>query len=551
MSTKNQNNKKEKKESLIIGALTGAAGIFITKVLGLIYVSPLNAMAQGETAFYSYAYTVYDYALTVTMSGVPYAIATLVAEYMAKDDKATVLLVKKLSKMLVSLMGVSICALMIIFSKYLALGVLPTNLTDMSYVDKTQAVIIIISFAMITVPILGFYRGYYQGLKDMKVYAFTQVIEQAVRVGFLLAAGAICVYLLNMERIWAVYMAVASAAISAAVCIIYFYFYDKRCSKEMQLDDVGESTHSKKEIFKELISYAVPYLLGGLINNASGVINLFFTKNGYVKFGYPAEYIVTITGLVNFECGKLVSIPQIIATSFGLAIIPHIAEAYAQNDEQKVNDLIAKALKTVFYLSILTNFWMCIFGTEIYYLMYGDYELSLGANLLKAMLISYLLWVPIVVMGPIIVTQGKKKSYVIIGIVSLILDVFTLPFWVSRLGKDGYFINLILNWLITAAIMVYVIKKSSSFDMKSVFVTIGQSLIAVIPMLILKVILVALNIQGFGNGRLSTLIYLFVCGVVCVGEYVFVTSKFKLPQQLLGLELSKQGIKNFISNLKG
>ena len=99
-------DKRRVKQSLIAGALTGSAGIFITKALSLLYVIPFNEIAQDATVFYSYAYTVYDALLQVCLSGFPYAIATLVAKYATKNDYSTVELVKKVSKAILLVLGV-------------------------------------------------------------------------------------------------------------------------------------------------------------------------------------------------------------------------------------------------------------------------------------------------------------------------------------------------------------------------------------------------------------------------------------------------------------
>ena len=43
---------KNKKQSIIIGGLISSAGIFISKLLGLLYVIPLNAIAGADNMQY-------------------------------------------------------------------------------------------------------------------------------------------------------------------------------------------------------------------------------------------------------------------------------------------------------------------------------------------------------------------------------------------------------------------------------------------------------------------------------------------------------------------
>ena len=42
----------------------------------------------------------------------------------------------------------------------------------------------ILSLAIFLVPVLSAFRGYYQGLKEMEEYAFSQAFEQVFRVAF-------------------------------------------------------------------------------------------------------------------------------------------------------------------------------------------------------------------------------------------------------------------------------------------------------------------------------------------------------------------------------
>ena len=104
------------KQSLLVGALASSFGVFISKVLGLLYYSPLSSLAgEGNMAFYSITYTYYDLLLKISSAGIPFAIAALVAKYVAREDYKTALVVKKLGISIV--MGISfLSAIVFIFS---------------------------------------------------------------------------------------------------------------------------------------------------------------------------------------------------------------------------------------------------------------------------------------------------------------------------------------------------------------------------------------------------------------------------------------------------
>ena len=82
---------------------------------------------------------------------------------------------------------------LILFATPLASIVLGVNSSPES-LQITRNVIVLISFALFFVPVLSAFRGFYQGLKEMEIYAFSQVLEQLSRVLFLMGAGAVAVY---------------------------------------------------------------------------------------------------------------------------------------------------------------------------------------------------------------------------------------------------------------------------------------------------------------------------------------------------------------------
>ena len=100
---------ERRRKSIIISGLIGSAGIFLSKFIGLFYAVPFSAILGSDlnSAYYGVAYQLYSYLLNICTAGFPFAIATLVAKYMAHDDYVTTLVVKKLSSALMC-----VCALL-------------------------------------------------------------------------------------------------------------------------------------------------------------------------------------------------------------------------------------------------------------------------------------------------------------------------------------------------------------------------------------------------------------------------------------------------------
>lgn len=525
------NEKKQKrKQSLIAGALTGSAGIFITKALSLLYVIPFNEIAQDATVFYSYAYTVYDALLQVCLSGFPYAIATLVAKYIAKDDQPTVNIVKKVSKNILLVLGCVCCVFMIAFSNLLARQIIPNELQSTSYLYYTQVVLIILSFALIFVPYLSYYRGIYQGMRELKTYAFTQVLEQVVRIAFLLGASSLCVYAFNLDRIWAAYMGVASTSVSAICTIIYFIFNEKKMDTEQFS---GTSIYTDKEIFKELVKVAIPYLLSSLMFSSSGMFVLLVFSSGLEAYGTEGKLITIYQGIINYQASKISSIPMIIMSGFCLVIIPHITEAVTNRDDKKVTQLIHKTLETVNYLSVPLVCFMIFFSQEIYYIMYGTYYLEIGTDLLAKSLACQLLMNLAGILNSLLIALQLRKKYLTIEALRLTYLVLVLKPFLVKFGVNGYFFALASEYLLMAVGSIILINSNYDLYFKGLFDNFSKSWLGCIPMFVIVAILRNItSLNCLDHSRFLILIFTGIMFVICIGIYVFITYKLKIVETL-------------------
>ncbi len=539
------NEKKQKrKQSLIAGALTGSAGIFITKALSLLYVIPFNEIAQDATVFYSYAYTVYDALLQVCLSGFPYAIATLVAKYIAKDDQPTVNIVKKVSKNILLVLGCVCCVFMIAFSNLLARQIIPNELQSTSYLYYTQVVLIILSFALIFVPYLSYYRGIYQGMRELKTYAFTQVLEQVVRIAFLLGASSLCVYAFNLDRIWAAYMGVASTSVSAICTIIYFIFNEKKMDTEQFS---GTSIYTDKEIFKELVKVAIPYLLSSLMFSSSGMFVLLVFSSGLEAYGTEGKLITIYQGIINYQASKISSIPMIIMSGFCLVIIPHITEAVTNRDDKKVTQLIHKTLETVNYLSVPLVCFMIFFSQEIYYIMYGTYYLEIGTDLLAKSLACQLLMNLAGILNSLLIALQLRKKYLTIEALRLTYLVLVLKPFLVKFGVNGYFFALASEYLLMAVGSIILINSNYDLYFKGLFDNFSKSWLGCIPMFVIVAILRNItSLNCLDHSRFLILIFTGIMFVICIGIYVFITYKLKIVETLFDVNSIKDGFNRIL-----
>ena len=174
------------KRSLILSGLTSSLGVFITKAIGILYVSPFTQIAgQQNTAFYSYGYTFYDFMLQLAIAGIPVASATLISRYVARNDIAMMLLVNRFMKRLLFVIGLVTFVVLFVAAPWIVPFIVGFNASLVTY-EIMVRVIRLVAVAMFVTPILSSYRSFMQGLKEMRYFAASQVLEQIVRVAFCL-----------------------------------------------------------------------------------------------------------------------------------------------------------------------------------------------------------------------------------------------------------------------------------------------------------------------------------------------------------------------------
>ncbi len=539
---------EDNKQSLIIGALTSSAGIFVTKLMGLFYMVPFTALAgEANLAFYSYGYGVYENLLNISLAGLPYAIATMVAKYALKEDYKSIQYIKKLSQGIMLGFGFLCVAIVVLGLDPIARYITPA---DMSAADlqKTKIVLMLISLAFFTVPLLSGVRGYFQGLRDLRLYSVSQVIEQFSRISFLLTAGYLAVAILKQDGIFAVYGAVLSAFVSSVLALIHIYATRKKIMKEM--DDKASAqlleSQSKRALARELLSFSIPFMISSILGNSLSIVNSFFFSKAMDAARYTAEETKLLTSMLNLTTSKLTSIPHFLVIGYSSAIIPYVTTSYEKNDMNLMKKYILDALDSVTYLGLPLCFFLFGIGVEIYYVMYGAHSsYVLGGEVLRWASITGLLGT----ISPIITSlamatrlRRQNLTYMVIGFLVKFVTFFPL---IKYTGYSGAITSSALCSLTIMGLNLVAIKNSYDVDYSPYWDHLKKMAVGVLCMYLSFKLLWLFGIRVTDQPRLIALVELGVYGVVGVAAYVLSTSFLHVPEDIFHLVDTT----NFISYL--
>src|SRR5699024_10391462 len=122
-------------------------------------------------------------------------------------------------------------------------------------------------FALLIIPGMSVVRGFFQGNQKMEPTAISQVVEQIIRIAFVLISVFIIVKVYDGSIALAVSFATFAAFVGAvASCVVLKIAWKKRHPFMPQpIQQKKNHTYvSTKDLFIELLSYAGPFVLVGI-----------------------------------------------------------------------------------------------------------------------------------------------------------------------------------------------------------------------------------------------------------------------------------------------
>lgn len=405
-------------------AILSIAGI-IVKVLGALYRIPLGNIIKDEgMGYYQTAYPFYILLLTISTSGFPVAIAKLVSEKRALGDYKSAYKVFR-----VALLGLTISGVLSF------LFVLVSGRRIVDYMDNSSAYYSLMALgpALLFVPFMSAFRGFFQGKQDMVPTAISQIIEQTTR----LIVGLSLTYLLldyglPIAAGGASFGGSAGAILGSIGIFILFLF-----SKKQMMEEIGKSkfrgTCSTEDIVKELLMISIPITIGASIIPIMDTIDASIVIKRLVAIDYSRKFANELYGQLKGFAQVLINLPQIFSLAIGMSLLPALAEVGAVRDKTRVNQLVNQGLSFTFIIGLPCAFGLFFLSRPIINLLY--YKNSIET----------------------INSAGEILSYLSFGLVFLMLIQVTTSI-LQGLGKEmipvinlfvGAGFKLILTYILT------------------------------------------------------------------------------------------------------
>ena len=423
-----------KKTSFIAGTIILILVNVIVRSLGFIYKILLSRLI-GATAIglYQMVFPFLMMIITLPTAGLPIAVSKLIAEEKAHGRREGVYRILFFSLVLGFLLSL-ILSILVSFNIDYIINNLFKN-PDLYYpILWTIPSICIITFSNIL-------RGFFYGLKEIAPAASAQIIEQVLRIIFILSY---LYYRPPTNPIMAATIAIIGIFIGELCGLLYLIlklnFFNMPASIKAGRLRKALSCH----IMGSLLFIAIPITISRLISVLMQTVNSILIPQKLQILGYSPLMSLEIFGKISGMAMPLLFLPFTVTNALVLNIIPNISEQLAVNNWSDIENKTSLAIKITLLVAIPTSLVYGFFGQHICRLIYaqegiGDYLYILNWGLIFLCLQH--------TSSGILHGIGKQVITTINYILGMLIQLYCTYFLIPnpKYGIKGYFIGFLLS----------------------------------------------------------------------------------------------------------
>lgn len=457
---------EQKKTFLKGAAVLGIAGLII-KFLGAVFRIPLaNIIGDTGMGYYQTPYPVYVLLLTLSTAGIPVAISRMVAEREAINRPDEAFRVFTLSFRLLLYIGLASFSIL-----FFGASAIVGFLKNPEAVHAMRA----IAPALLIVPMMAAFRGYFQGQQNMKPTAISQVSEQVARV---FTGLALAVFLLKYGLEYAAAGASFGATAGAIVgmfAVLIIYFRNKDEMRKHSRSVSGEKEPSSK-IMSQILIIAVPITIGAAIMPIMNALDVAIVMRRLTEAGFSSKQAIGMFGQLTGMAGPLINFPQVLTQAIAMSLVPAVAESYKLNELERMRHNIELGLRSALIVGLPCALGMMALSKPIMLLLYpAKAESAASASSSLFILAAGIIFLSTVqTLTGVLQGIGKQIIPVInlaIGAVVKVVITYTLT-GIEDINIKGAAFGTVAAYIVASTLNLLAVKKytKTKFDAKMTFI---------------------------------------------------------------------------------
>lgn len=439
------------------GAAVLTVAALIAKVLSAIYRVPLQNLV-GNEGFYVYQqiYPIYGIGMTFALNGLPSFIGKQVA-LVQSDQKQTKTLLKGYA-LIISIFAL-ICFALVYFGA--------TQIAWMMGDNLLTPVIQSVSFMFLFMPGLLLTRGFMQGRNEMTPTAISQVVEQFVRVAFILTVAFLFARMQANGQNPDVYqmgfwtMQSAWIAAGAASLVMGYYVLNYR-EKAMYQDFLGGhyglnqdvSTHNTTKLTlgkltKDFVTEGFVICFFSALLIFYQLIDAFTVYDQLVDNGIAIALAKDMKGI--YDRGQpIVQLGMVVATSLATSFLPTLALVKKGEHKQASEfELVSRQyLRVTLFFAILITGGLISIMPQLNHFLFASTD---GSTVLMVYVLMIIFASLVLGQNNILQAQGQWAKSGIAFVMSMLVKGIATPILVDWSKTTG------AAWATNLALVVMVI----------------------------------------------------------------------------------------------
>ncbi len=426
------------KRTLLIGTIILTGTGFLSRFIGFFLRMFLSrTFGEEQVGLYQLIFPIYALCYSLTAAGIETALSRCTARKVSLGKK------KEAIKLLYISMGISLTlsVLMLALMQKYAATLSIYILGDM----RCEPLLLAISYAIPFAAIHSCICGYYLGLKQTKIPAISQLIEQLVRF-----ASIYIIYLIALNKNWTIHILFAVFGIVIGECISSFF-----CMHCFTRSEKKERfAFRPKDVFplsKELLTLSIPLTASRILLNILQSVESISIPLRLQQYGYTASQALSNFGVLTGMALPCVLFPSAITSSVSTMLLPTVAEIQATQHYEKLKSVIKKVFQSCFLLGLSCCFLFVCFGTCIGNTLFhsalaGDYLKTLG-------------WIcPFLylnaTLSSITTGLGMANATFVVQLLGLTIRIVGVLFGIPLVGMNGYLWGLLLSQILTCILFL-------------------------------------------------------------------------------------------------
>lgn len=351
------------KNNFLRGALVLCLGGFITKILGfIIKIMYTRTIGTEGLALYTLIMPIYSLIVTIAGFGMPIAISKLVAE---AKTRSKVILSQGIIILLI--LNFTIMLLVILCSDFIA-----------NFLLNEPRVKILIIGAVLAMPQMALacvFKGYFYGKQRMLPNTISNVIEQTIRIIFIIF---FLPYFVSKSIILGILSFLLINILTETASILTFMFLLPKNIK-INITDIKYNSY----YFKDLLFTSIPLVSSRIIGNIGYFFEPIILSKTMLFIGYTQEFFLLEYGIYNGYSIALLLMPSFLIQALCTALIPEISKFKSLHNNKMIKKRTKEALFSSFLLGLVSTIIVVLgrnfFLNLIYNTSYGaDYIFYLG-----------------------------------------------------------------------------------------------------------------------------------------------------------------------------